>query len=435
MPTYHFTTHELLSPKMSPQSFSLPTSKRSGHPIFPITDGVPPKDDHPTREITNNSPPGIDISPYGTWKPVAHDIPLTKIETLDLTDRFGYQPAMKAKTRPRNALKKGFKPSKISSLPMKRQILEISSGEDDDDDDDDDEDGDKENISEPSPLHKKHARITTFGNHARRHDSVLEEIQAAVGGKNSSPIEQAPVQAMGDETTLPHLRTFPAAANDDARLSPHPSVSSETIQVTTDIEYGNGTGHELPPDEYVPNGNPFADDNAFATSQPAVTNHATVASTQPFTAEQATTANNDFATATPIGLNPNAGNPSLPVLTPHILNHTILRVYRPDAGVVYLPNGSVYVPFKLRSCTTIQAVFSAVTKVLYDTDRPIFLLTMKLDGAEAGGKGVIAVQADVEDSWECFLEEVQRWEGWKDGGVGDLGVDVHGYVNLARQGI
>ncbi|KAI4169191.1 MAG: hypothetical protein LQ343_005853 [Gyalolechia ehrenbergii] len=427
MPAYHLTTHELRSPKMSTRSFSLPTSKRSGHPIFPTTGSVPPNYNHPTNETASDSPPGINISPQGTWKPVANGHPSANIEVLDLTDRFSYKPPMKAKTRPKNALKKGLKPTKTSDLPLKHPIYAISSGEEDDDGDDDDE-----AFSEPSPLQKKRPRMKTLNTYTNHHGSALEEMQAAAGENGPLTFNQVHIQLMSDETTLPSSPILPHSTNTNVQFSPNPSISSRTVQATNDNYHGEDMNKE-----------PFATENAaFTTAQRNTTNFANVTGTEPLKPEHATTTNNNFATTAPTSLHiphgiQNTAQPSLPILTPYILNHTTLRIY--------LPATRIYIPLKLRSCPTIHALFSAVTKILNYTDRRIPLLIMRLDGAEVrgkdligagmGGKGVIAVHADLEDSWECFLEEVQRWEGWHEDQIFDLGVEVCEYMTPEGQGV
>ncbi|KAL9024177.1 MAG: hypothetical protein Q9196_006710 [Gyalolechia fulgens] len=312
---------------------------------------------------------------------------------------------MIAKTRPKNALKKGLKPTKMSDLPLKRPIYEISSGEEDDD-------GDDKADDEPSPLRTRRPRISHYTN---RHSSALEELHAAAGETGLPTLKQSHTQAMNDEATLPSSSTLPHSADPDIQLSPNPSVSPHTVPATNGSCHGEGIDNE-----------PLTTDtSAFTTTQPDITNFATATSTAPLNPELTSATNNDFVTAAPSTLHipydpSNPANPSLPALNPYILNHTTLRIY--------LTATRVYIPLKLRSCPTIHALFSAVTKILNYTDRRISLLELRLDGAEERGKGVIAVHADLEDSWECFLEEVQRWEGWQQDGVYDLGIEVCGYM-------
>ncbi|KAI4184313.1 MAG: hypothetical protein L6R41_004823 [Letrouitia leprolyta] len=430
MPTYYLKTHELHNPKMYTTSFSLQTSKRSGHPIFPISGSVTAKYDLATHETAGNSPPGIDVSPQGTWKPITNGHASAKFEVLDLTDRFGYQPPMKAKTRPKNAPKKGFKPSRMSTLPMKRPIYEISSGEDDEDD----EDGDDETFSELSPLYKKRSRMTPFNKHTYYQDSVLEEIQAAAGENGLSALNQAQIQITSAEATLPGPSTYPLPVKDNLRPSPHPSVSSETVRAINDGYVIGDIAAKLPADDNVP-----TDNNTFTTGQSNAAKQATILTTRPSISDKTTDTVDVLATTVPNGSTLSTTIPILQTtlcqnLPPYILNHTTLRVYLPNGGVI-LPYERIYVPLKLRSCVTIQDVFSAAAKVLYAADRPLFYLDMRLDGAIAGAKGAIAVRADIEDTWECFLEEVQRWEGWHEDGQGDLGVEVRGYTAPEGQGV
>ncbi|KAL8933548.1 MAG: hypothetical protein Q9216_006317 [Gyalolechia sp. 2 TL-2023] len=337
---------------------------------------------------------------------------------------------MEAKARPKNALKKGLKPTKMSSLSLKRPIFEISSEEEDDKDDVDDE-----TVSEPSLLPTKRSRMTNVHTGASPHCSALEEMQAAAGENESPTLNQFRTQPTSNEATLPSSSTFSHSNDVNFQRSPNASMSSRTFVAPNDEFSAGGTT----------NGSPVGDNVAFTTAQPGVTNSTTVTGTEPLNPAHETASSNIFAISAPTGpiilhenlntanssntvKNSNTTNNSLPILNPYILNHTTLRIY--------LPTTRVYVPLKLRSCLTVHALFSAVTKILNHTDHRRFsLLEMRLDEARQGDKGVVAVHADLEDSWECFLEEVQGWEGWREDGVGDLGVSICACVVLDGQGV
>ncbi|KAL8707536.1 MAG: hypothetical protein Q9225_007737, partial [Loekoesia sp. 1 TL-2023] len=221
MPAYHFTAQHLHSPRMDARAFSLPTSKRSGHPIFPSSGSMPPSYNPPTCETASDSPPGINISLQGTWKPVPNGHPSANIEVLDLTERYGYKPPMKPKIKPKNALREGLKPTKNLELPLKRTIYEISSGEEDDDDDD-------ETISEPSPLRAKRPRMTKLGNLTNGCSSALEELQAAAGTDASAdlglPSHTESMTHTGHQSTIFNTQR----PTNNIPPSPNPSLSSST---------------------------------------------------------------------------------------------------------------------------------------------------------------------------------------------------------------
>ncbi|KAI4176808.1 MAG: hypothetical protein LQ346_007784, partial [Caloplaca aetnensis] len=167
-------------------NFNLPTSTRSGHPIFPTGNRASSNYQSPAYDTASSSPLGINISPLGTWKPVKDGHPSANIEVLDLTKRFGYNAddKMKPKRRAKNALRRGFKPTLPSELPpQKRTIHEISSG----DDEADEEEEDGVTVSDASPLRAKRRRMASGTNRAKPHLSALDELRAAAA-KSASPV-------------------------------------------------------------------------------------------------------------------------------------------------------------------------------------------------------------------------------------------------------
>ncbi|KAL8644628.1 MAG: hypothetical protein Q9226_007670, partial [Calogaya cf. arnoldii] len=104
---------------MSTKASVLPSSSRSGHPVYTFGN----HHTAPTTAAANEPPnlhPSIEISPNGTWRTIAPKPGMPKIETLDLTNRFSYaapKPPKATRHRPKNALKKGLRPTKGFELP------------------------------------------------------------------------------------------------------------------------------------------------------------------------------------------------------------------------------------------------------------------------------------------------------------------------------
>ncbi|KAI4140391.1 MAG: hypothetical protein L6R39_005824, partial [Caloplaca ligustica] len=230
MAPYHFLNRQLSEPKMGSSTFSLPTSTHSGHPIFPTGNYQPP-----SYETARSTPSAVDITSEGTWKPAQHGHPTANIEILDLTGRFGYNPtddAMKPKTRPKNALKKGLRPTRASELPpLKRTVHEISSDEDADDD------GDVSVSDSPSLRGKRHRNLTKNGSNSRL--SMLEELQAAAANENGllflsekPPRNELTINEAGRVRVVKTPR--PAPANDGT--SGLSTSSSRTVQGTYEVE-------------------------------------------------------------------------------------------------------------------------------------------------------------------------------------------------------
>lgn len=105
------------APTMSTKDISLPLSSRSGHPIY--TSKTLPSTT-PASLDQANSQPSIEISLNGTWRSLAPHFNLPNVELLDLTSRFSYTAKKNHKatgSRPRNALKRGLRPTKSFELP------------------------------------------------------------------------------------------------------------------------------------------------------------------------------------------------------------------------------------------------------------------------------------------------------------------------------
>ncbi|KAL8825392.1 MAG: hypothetical protein Q9170_007806 [Blastenia crenularia] len=365
---------------MASRSLSLPRSKRDKHPTFSATNVIARNPYPPSYDVASDPLPGVNISPYGTWRPVADGHPSANIEVLDLSERYGYKPPMKPKARPKNALSRGLKPTKKSELPTKRTVYEISSGAEDDDD---------ETISEPSPLSTKRRRLMSFS--TRHQASVLEELQAA---------------AAYDAAEVPNQlhRTATQQESGSVRRSPNPSLSSRTEQ----------GGHDSNSTVVDPTQLPTSKGDKIVNRHPSTTNHAPSANSHHKVQSQ-----------------------SSPRISPQTFNNTTLRIYLPHSAA------RIYVPLKLRSCPTVHALFATVDKICgreernYEgsrsstSNKKVMFVEMRFDGKEEGGKGTMAVKRDVEGSFEWFLEELEAMnEKFKGEGEGLVGVGVSVEVGL-----
>ncbi|KAL8928199.1 MAG: hypothetical protein Q9208_001909 [Pyrenodesmia sp. 3 TL-2023] len=238
LPTSSHSGHHNLNPRdvhaprmAAPRSFNLPTSTRSGHPIFPTGNRVSSNYQPPSYDTASSSPFGINISPLGTWKPAKDGHPTANIEVLDLTKRFGYDPneKMRPKRRARNALRRGFKPTKLSELPpQKRTVHEISSGEDDEDEEE------EVTVSDASPLRAKRRRMASATNAAKPHLSALDELRAAAAAKSASPV-MSHAQLTIPEATQVKAANHPETNTSDSSNSSHTVLGAheQPDQLTT----------------------------------------------------------------------------------------------------------------------------------------------------------------------------------------------------------
>ncbi|KAL8753469.1 MAG: hypothetical protein Q9184_005413 [Pyrenodesmia sp. 2 TL-2023] len=412
---HNLNHRDLHPPRMAaPRSFNLPTSTRSGHPIFPTGNRASSNYQPPTYDTESSSPFGINISPLGTWKPAKDGHPTANIEILDLTKRFGYDPddKMRPKRQAKNALRRGFKPTMPSELPpQKRTIHEISSGEEE-------EEEEEVTVSDASPLRAKRRRMRSATNAVKPHLSALDELRAAAAAKSASPVMSH------TQLTLPEASRAQAANHPDTNPSDS-SSSSHTVIGTHE------TDQPMICDPHSPFRPPLRSrhvnqassttNTAAPTTHEAITITATQAPVAPYTTNHATISISDHLPASTHTL-----------LTPALTSSTItLRIYLPSAT-------RVYVPLKLHSTPTLPALFLAVEKII---DHPASLLTMHfypnhfpLDGPSAARTGVeragtdvdiMAVKKGVDGSWECFLEEVGKrgrgdvWVGVEVVGMGE----------------
>lgn len=127
---------------------------------------------------------------------------------------------------------------------------------------------------------------------------------------------------------------------------------------------------------------------------------------------------------------PEAASSSLaPILSPDKQAATILSVY--------LNQDEDYVPLYLRSCMTISRLFDSCLGAFELADQPeqILALRVRLDhnttttGSVANAVGTRRevgwlVKRNVPDSFDIFLEAVNKWAGWQDRDTCDVRVDI-----------
>ncbi|KAL8912815.1 MAG: hypothetical protein Q9172_007426, partial [Xanthocarpia lactea] len=104
---------------MSAKDFNLPISSRSGHPIYPLGNLNPASSTTLPGKEAINPLPDVEITPKGTWKSVTAGPGPATIERLDLSGRYSYDhnASKIVRSRPKNALKKGLRPTKSFELP------------------------------------------------------------------------------------------------------------------------------------------------------------------------------------------------------------------------------------------------------------------------------------------------------------------------------
>lgn len=462
MPPYHFITRQLSDSKMDTRcglvgrdlhasGFSLSTSSRSGHPIYPLDTSATSKYQPPSCDTASDSPEGINISPQGTWKPVASDHPTANIEVLDLSGRYGYNPNNKAKSKltQKNAMKEGFKPSGTmpSELPeLVRTIHEISS----------DDDNDSATASDSSPLRSKRPRMTAAKNPTNPRRSVLEELRAAAG-RSALPVLH-PSSAMKPKTHKRGLsadRIFPYPTSQTC-LPPNSSDSSHTELGTDAVNQPavNDTGsvganqassanmdlihiHQASANRMMPTASGMTIDDDHVPSE------AQIAQRKP--------ARGWLEQHHAHGFNPNV-RPSPPfpstqvssnnpveitsAVSPNALARTTIRIYYPQTRM----STPVYIPIKLRSVPTLASLFATVDTICHSEPRneqgvsfarnrqnyaQHIFLRIRFDGDDEKAKGIMVVRKGVDASWECFLEEVgERMDVLTKGGKGELGIGV-----------
>ncbi|KAL9019568.1 MAG: hypothetical protein Q9185_003188 [Variospora sp. 1 TL-2023] len=480
MPQYNIQARDLHA-----RDFSLPTSTKSGHPIFPVRRRTASNYQPPSCESDDGSSLGVKISPQGTWKPVKDGHPTANIEVLDMSDRYGYKAPKEAKAKPKNALNKGLKPTKNSELPPKRTIHEISSDNGDDTTDDD------QTVSDPSPLRAKRPRITATSNPSQSRLSAIDELRAAAG-RQTSPVftDDAPTKPKANKRGLPAQGVFASQKqNHEQQQLPPPANSSDSSttvlgtheedQPTTTIrkgqDLGNTTGTRASTIHQATTG--IGPSSSYARPEislganppPVMRNPPSSLNLphQPFATSTLPTRTHSSPFSFTNASSALTTNQPPPSITRHFPT-TILRIYLPST------TSRIYVPLKLTATPTLASLFDAVETII---EREAKMLVMRFDAiasipggrdvaraaatggsqrsksrfgtavaaprAGSGGnqttagnnnnnnnedgddgKGMLAVKKGVGSSWDCFLDEVFMRSGEGDGDRGGVGVSV-----------
>lgn len=119
-----------------------------------------------------------------------------------------------------------------------------------------------------------------------------------------------------------------------------------------------------------------------------------------------------------------------PLLSPEKQAATILSVY--------LYQDEDYVPIYLRSCMTLSRFFDSCLGAFELADQPqqVSALRIRLDHNTTTTTGSVAnavgtrqevgwlVKRNVPDSFDIFLEAVNKWAGWQDRDTCDVRVDI-----------
>lgn len=124
-----------------------------------------------------------------------------------------------------------------------------------------------------------------------------------------------------------------------------------------------------------------------------------------------------------------AAPPPPPILPPEKQSATILWVYLNQAGD--------YVPLYLRSCMNLALFFECCLGAFELADQPqkVLALRVRLDhnttttGPVAKAVGTRQevgwlIKRNVPDSFDIFLEAVNKWAGWQDRDICDVRVDI-----------
>ncbi|KAL8875138.1 MAG: hypothetical protein Q9198_006461 [Flavoplaca austrocitrina] len=416
-----------------PTKTTLPTTSRSGHPIYTLRDpkNQPPK--QPINTQPTNSYPDFEISLNGTWKSRKHNLAIPLIDCIDLTGRFAYnatQGPTAAKMRPKNALRKGLRPTKSFELPRTlesedgiaatRNIYRRGSPSTDGDDD--------LARSEPSPCESK---------------TMLSKLPVDIQGKSSTTMPQstgANVVALGQKR---RVEVLPDEDDDDDQTlyeaTPSPSkrprltsASDVAEGVAGNEEGGISSSRTVLPDQVSEPNPPSLDPPVNPAALPLTQN----------------TANDrDHQTHNP---SPSLF-PTASITLPSAASSTILRIYLPlSSSPPSNPGPRTYIPLRLLSCPTIETLFQHVSAICDIPVPSLSVLRMHFDSEstdsmnekegkdeanEKGGKeakGVMGIKRVVEESYICFVQTVERLSAakiGKEGEKGDVGVEVEVVVN------
>ncbi|KAL8987070.1 MAG: hypothetical protein Q9169_008728, partial [Polycauliona sp. 2 TL-2023] len=116
-----------------------------------------------------------------------------------------------------------------------------------------------------------------------------------------------------------------------------------------------------------------------------------------------------------------------PPPTPSSLPTTTLRIYLPSSPSNPHQHPKTYFSLRLSSCPTSTILFQYVSSICDEPVQQLSVLRMHFgfksgDGGEGGkGKGVMGVKKGVEESFVCFVQEVERREKEQGKGKGGNG--------------
>ncbi|KAI4273642.1 MAG: hypothetical protein LQ337_004480 [Flavoplaca oasis] len=437
-----------------PTKTTLPTTSRSGHPVYTLSDAQnqPPKqpinsqstnsqstNSQPTNSQTTNSHPDFEISPNGTWKSRKHNLAIPLIECIDLTGRFAYNATKgpkAAKTRPKNALKKGLRPTKSFELPRTlgsedgmaatRDIYRRSSPS---------TDGDDELAqSEPSPCESKTlVSKPSVDIQGKARTTMLQSTGAnvvALGQKRR-------VEVLSDEDDDDDQTLYEATPSPSKR--PRLTSTSDVVDRLRDNDEGArtpSTSTISPIQASKPNPpslDPSVDPAALPVTRDTV-NYQDRHTHDP-----------------PPTIPPTAFN-----TLPSAASSTIIRIYLPlSSPPPSNPGPRTYIPLRLLSCPTIDTLFQQVSAICDVPAQSLSVLRMHFDSESTDSvnekegkheanekgrkeaKGVMGVKRGVEESYVCFIQAVERLVSekiCKEGEEGKIGVEVEVVIDSGHKG-
>lgn len=399
-----------LATAMPTKAISLPTSSRSGHPIYTFGSTITLSSTTPANEKPANQHPAIEISPNGTWKSVTAGRSVSNIEHIDLTSRFSYTATKTPKAirpRPKNAIKKGLRPTKSFELPpainskdamaATRKIYRQHSPS---------IDNDEEGIhSEPSPSKSK--TMTS---------KLSTDTQNKIAGIQPSPV----VKSTAHKRRVEEISSDEDDGDDRTLYEATPPRRTKVARLTTASDQATLSA---PHDDGPLNQTPGADPHVQSSGPKGPSLHTFLPPAAPPTATH------------------NPKPPLIPEHTPPILpspptnNNTILRIYLPLQPSI-CPSSShpkrTYIPLRLQSCPDIHTLFQHVSAICDVPVQNLSVLRMHFDAEngeleeEGKEKGVMGVKRGVEESFICFVQKVMALEGAGRGGGVAVEVEVVG---------
>ncbi|KAL9033175.1 MAG: hypothetical protein Q9180_006089, partial [Flavoplaca navasiana] len=343
-----------------PNNATLAMSSRSGHPIYSLSNPRNP----PLRQSTDSQPTNsfsdIEISPNGTWKSLALRQPTPLIERIDLTGRFAYNATKSpkaAKTRPKNAIKKGLRPTKTSELP---RLLESENGMAATRDiyrrGSPSTDGDDEVAqSEPSPCKSK---------------TLVSKLPVDIRGKARTTMPQstgANVVALGQKRPVEVLSDEDDDEQTLYEATPSPSKRPRLENaLVVDRSRDNDEGGISSSSTVLPD--QVSEPNPPSLNPPI--NRAALPLTQYTANDRDCQTHNPPPSLFPTALN----------LLPSAASSTVIRIYLPlTSSPPSNPEPRTYIPLRLLSCPTIHTLFQQVSAICDIPVQSLSVLRMHFD--------------------------------------------------------